>query len=550
MPQNPLSMHVVPRAPLLWVLIPWMVGYWLADRFGEIELVTLAWIAFGGAFAASVFSRLQIWSFAFVIAAICAGSCHYLIMEGPRQAKEPWLSMPIRELELNFEITRLFECEDSYGRVSGVAEIREAPIVRRDLIGKRIYFLLKLQEGAPALFKGSVVQASGLLETLPDVPKGFSHYLANMGVAYEFRKGAIHEATNTPSAFERFCRRGNEKLEATLRYGGMGTSTLADVGVAMMLGKKAALADERKERYLAAGVMHLFAISGLHVGVVATAMAFFLRWLPGPKWLEALLGLTLLFLYVQVTGGAPSAMRAFLMVAFWRGARLLGRPGCSLPAIAAAAFGTLLLDPRQLWDLGFQLSYCVVAAIILYGGPLASRVQAAWEPWVYVPPEDRTTFQRWASLAWKWFAAALGVSFAATLVSAPLVTYHFGVFTPGAILLNVFLVFLAGIAIVCGFASIVCGLFSLTLFSHPINYLQWGLIWLMDGMVKLFLAVPGLFYRMEVASSSIVTATGVAMLALFLMLARRIHFGPSWICLLPVVPLILFIVFATEPMAP
>tara|TARA_B100000959_G_scaffold170969_1_gene179011 strand:- start:1601 stop:3184 length:1584 start_codon:yes stop_codon:yes gene_type:complete len=527
-----------------------MVGYWIADRFDEIEPTALAWIAFAGAFSSIVFTRLQSWNVAFVIAAICTGACHYLIMEGSRQAKEPWLSMPIRELELTFEITRSFEREDPYGRVSGIAEIRETPKVRRDLIGKRIYFLLKPQEGAPPIIKGSIVRANGLLETLIDRPRSFNRYLANMGVAYEFRKGAVHETTNTPNWFSYLCRAVNEKLEATLRCGGMGTSALADVAVAMTLGKKAVLDDKRKGRYVTAGVMHLFAISGLHVGVVAAALAFFLRWLPGPKWLEALLGLSFLFLYVQVTGGAPSAMRAFLMVVFWWGTRLLGRSGSSLPAIVVAAFVTLLLDPRQLWNIGFQLSYCVVTAIILYGSPLASRVQAAWEPWMYVPPEDRTTFQRWASLTWKWFATAMGVSFAATLASAPLVTYHFGVFTPGAILLNVFLVLLAGIAILCGFASIVFGLFSLTFFSQLINYLQWIVIWLMDGMVKLFLAIPGLFYRMEVSSSSMVAVTTLATLALLLALARRIPFEPSWICLLPVVPLILFIVFATEPVAP
>jgi competence protein ComEC len=289
--------------------------------------------------------------------------------------------------------------------------------------------------------------------------------------------------------------------------------------------------------------MHLFAISGLHVGMIAATMAFFLRWLPGPKWLEAAIGLSLLFVFVQATGGSSSATRAFIMIGFWWGARLLGRSGSSLPAIAAAAFVTLLMEPRQLWDLGFQLSYLVVAAIILYGIPLGGRIQMAWQPGAFIPPEDRSGLERFSCHFWGWFSMAFGVSFAATLASAPLVMDAFGVFTPGAILLNVFLVFLAGIAIVLGFSALVFGLFSMSFISILINHLQWALIWLMDGLVNIFLAIPGLFFKVDVFSSKMASIIAVGTFLMFVLLVRRMPFASSWICLLPIVPLMGFILF-------
>ena len=529
-----------------------MTGFWLADRFDEIDPIAFGWIAFAGIVFSLIFTRLPWWSIAFFVGATGAGSLYYSLLEGPFRSKEPFTAMPVRELELTFEVTKIFDREDPYARVSGIAEIRETPFVRQDLLGKRVYFFLKNKgiDLPPVISKGAHFRASGLLTPCSrQVRKGFEKYLLNAGVAYQFHRGVVLEMNKPPSWFGRFCRVGNEKLEMVLRNGGAESSTLADVGVAMTLGKKSALSDEQKDRYVATGVMHLFAISGLHVGVVASVLAFILRWSPGPKWLEALCGLVLLFIYVEITGGNPSSRRAFLMVVFWWGTRLLGRPGSSLPALTASAFVALLLEPREMWNLGFQLSYCVVASIILYGVPLASRLQTAWQPWAYLPPQDRSILQRCSLLVWKWFLGSLCVSFAATLASAPLVMVHFGVFTPGAILLNVLLVLLAGFAIICGFASIVCGVSSLTFLSAVINHGQWMLLSLMDALVGLFYAIPGLFLRVEVTSLTMASSVLVITMTIFMGLVHRISIATSWICLLPLLPLCLLFFFATESVA-
>ena len=62
------------------------------------------------------------------------------------------------------EVTKTFDREDPYGRVSGIAEVREVSQVRGDLIGKRVYFLLKSEDKVSHLAKGAVVRATGLLK--------------------------------------------------------------------------------------------------------------------------------------------------------------------------------------------------------------------------------------------------------------------------------------------------------------------------------------------------------------------------------------------------
>ena len=75
------------------------------------------------------------------------------------------------------------------------------------------------------------------------------------------------------------------------------------------------------------GTMHLFAISGLHIGVIAVGLQAVLALLRLPRWVQFVLGVAALWLFVDITGASPSAVRAFVMVIFLQAAFLLRRPG-------------------------------------------------------------------------------------------------------------------------------------------------------------------------------------------------------------------------------
>ena len=200
------------RAPLLWVLLPWMMGYWLADRFHQVEPIAFGCFGLCALTASLLFTRLRIWGIFFTIGALCAGCSFYSSTEGVRKVRSPWLSMPIRELELVLEVTRTFR-SSSLERLSGIADIKAAPSVRSDLINKRVYFSLNTNSGAPVASKGWLVRAIGLLKPIPATEtKGFESYLHYAGIGYEFRNGTILESTDTSGSFERFCLVANNKL--------------------------------------------------------------------------------------------------------------------------------------------------------------------------------------------------------------------------------------------------------------------------------------------------------------------------------------------------
>ena len=130
--------------------------------------------------------------------------------------------------------------------------------------------------------------------------------------------------------------------------------------------------------------MHFFAISGLHIGVIATAIAQFLLLIRIPRKVSPFIGLPLLFLYVQITGASPSAVRAFLMALFFWASFAFVRQRSPLAALAASAVFVLIFQPAQLWSIGFQLSYTVVLSILLFGLPLYETASEKLAPFRYL----------------------------------------------------------------------------------------------------------------------------------------------------------------------
>ena len=153
----------------------------------------------------------------------------------------------------------------------------------------------------------------------------------------------------------------------------------------MLLGRKIELSKAQIERYRMTGTMHFFAISGLHIGVIATVIAQFLLLIRVPRAVAPWIGLPLLYLYVEITGGTPSAIRAFLMAAFFWSSFACQRQRSPFSALMCSAILVLIIDPNQLWSLGFQLSYAVVLSILLFGLPLHQVLTGRCQPYQWLP---------------------------------------------------------------------------------------------------------------------------------------------------------------------
>jgi competence protein ComEC len=204
-----------------------------------------------------------------------------------------------------------------------------------------------------------------------------------------------------------------------------GTSEVQGVLKALIIGDRTRISDATRQRFNRAGVGHLLAISGLHIGIVATVAFTFFHWLMG--WIKpflwrawtrktaALLSLLPVIAYGVVAGLSPSTQRAVLMVAVFLMAFILAKEQDSLNTLALAALVILVVDPPSLFSISFQLSFVTVGVIIF--GFSSIRNYAVLK----IAPSQSTWYQRLSVR----LVSFLLVSLFAICGSLPLVAFYF-----------------------------------------------------------------------------------------------------------------------------
>jgi competence protein ComEC len=171
------------------------------------------------------------------------------------------------------------------------------------------------------------------------------------------------------------------------------------------------------EEFRFTGTMHLFAVSGLHVGMVAVILWFFFQLIRLPRIWSLMATIPSLFLYVSVTGFKAGSLRAATMASLFLLGLAFFRRSPPVNTLAAAAFLQLAADTNALFSAGWQFSYSVVLAILLLASPIRHRI-AAWhcaDP--FLPPRLLTGSERIRFAAWAELAALASVSFTAWIGS-------------------------------------------------------------------------------------------------------------------------------------
>ncbi len=141
----------------------------------------------------------------------------------------------------------------------------------------------------------------------------------------------------------------------------------SELAKAIILGDRSGLDPDLRTGFSRAGLAHLMAVSGMHVGFILMPVWFVLPWFRGSPIARLgglLLGGGLLLLYAGITGFSVSVSRASVMAFFMMIARLCHKPGTSMNILGAAALILLLYDPMMLFDVGFQLSFLAVIIIL------------------------------------------------------------------------------------------------------------------------------------------------------------------------------------------
>ena len=183
----------------------------------------------------------------------------------------------------------------------------------------------------------------------------------------------------------------------------------ADAGLAraLLIADTRGIPVEMRDRYAAAGVVHLLSISGLHVAIIAAAVQLALQIARLPQRVVALAALALTALYVAMIGAPAPAVRSGVMLGVTAVSRLVQRPTSPWAALALGAL-VPLVEPRTVMDLGYQLSVAGMAGIVASGVLVRRSIAPRFDGWR------------------RWLASNLCASVVASAVTTPLVAWTFG----------------------------------------------------------------------------------------------------------------------------
>jgi len=277
---------------------------------------------------------------------------------------------------------------------------------------------------------------------------------------------------------------------------------------AMVFGMKDSLSPATKEAYIATGLAHLMAVSGLHIGFVASAfyfllmpLVFYLLYRFKPDSVRAghsgkytaVLCLIPVLLYMVIVGAKVSSLRAGIMISAFLIAIIINRQNNLFNAFLCAAFFILLWKPDSLLNAGFQLSFLAVAGILwvlhlltaMGDDPLAKLGDPPWHQKLLGKRNHSSESEASPSIKSKLKKILIGsalISFTVTLATLPVLIFNFNRISLVGAFLNLFLVPLAAL-LISGVLLVTCiGVVSQSLALLPaIPFLY---------LTKLFLILP------------------------------------------------------------
>lgn len=482
------------RAPLLWIVLPLAAGLVLGRMF-DVE-APIAWLlaAAAGVVIGGLTNRGKpaIATASLGVAMTCAGTASYAL-QNPRLIA--WDSLPPREATATLMVERVFPQADG-GRFTALGRILHAQFPNEELAGQRTYVALVLRRGQEAPIRSAVIKISGVIAAVPRdaAANTFDGYLLSAGISFRLTRARLTAEMQPANAYYRFCARQAKHWSTIL---GLGIAekrpTLVRVFRAMMLGQQNELTEDQRMLFRQSGTMHVFSISGMHIVVIAGGVQALLLLLRLPRAAQFIIGLTALWLYVEITGAAPSAVRAFIMVALLEASLVLRLPLNPIAALSSSALVVLLMAPLQFFTASFQMSYGIVVALLLLGLPLADYWQEKFALFTRLPRATWCWHHHVRHAAWRGLLTTLAISLAASLVSTITGILFFQLFTPGAFWVNFWLIPAATGVMLAGFGSLLCGIVGFSPASVLCNHAAAVVLWLIDWGIAVSARAPGMW---------------------------------------------------------
>ena len=356
-------------------------------------------------------------------------------------------------------------------------------------------FLVRFQKTVPLRY-GRQVPLTGVLDQAQDKrnPGGFDYraYLTRQGVdGIIDAKGLLRIGEQRgflPLRWIETLRIRTEQVIDSIYTGASITepSLHAQLLKGILLGKRSDLPTETLDIFQNSGTFHVLAVSGLHVGLIAMFCYFGFRCFRLPQKMLCLLTIAAVLIYACLVGFRPSVFRASLMAILFLFATVIDREADLFNLLGFAALVLLLLNPLQLWDVGFQLSFVAVTAIVYFVPKMEKPLRRLWER------EDDAASQQPISIltkcrnaAVKWLVLSYLVTLAAQIGTTPLIAYHFFRTYPLGIVVGPFAVGLVSLIVAVGMVSVCVG-FIWVPFAKLLALLNHAIISIFLALIDLF----------------------------------------------------------------
>ncbi len=461
---------------IIYLGIAWLVGIALG---AALDLPLWSWLISGFAafLLALAFRRQRPALYLLLLGVLLLGAARLTFASRPINETHVANFNGTGEVVLTGLVVEEPDIRDRYQRLSLEAEKIELP----DGSSQEVEGLILLETGRyPIIRYGVRLQVTGELENPPADPEfDWRGILARRG---------IHSRVSYPRISQLATGAGNPVKQIIYEIKDRGRQTIqgflpdpqAALLTGILLGDDSGMSTETARQFRVTGLTHIIAISGFNIAILAGILLAISRPFLGYRW-SAWFVLVGIALYTVLVGAEAAVVRAAIMAGLVIiAARLLGRPTFVPAALFLAAICMTAINPFILWNIGFQLSFAATLALMFYVGPVSRWTEEKLGSRMGQPKARQIT---------RVLAEMLFATLAATILTLPIILYHFGQLSLVSPLANLFVLPAQPGVMIWGGLATLSGMIFPAL-GQLLAWVAWIFLTYTIGMVRFFAAFP------------------------------------------------------------
>lgn len=399
------------RSPILWILLPYIVFIIIFenDLFGETTIVmiyVLYVIIHNTITMIYLVKKINYCFIQILIQILCiVNLCNFYENDNNNNTYK----LPDREVILKIKISNsqnTVKYYDTYYKIChGI--ILEAPIETKKLVGEKITCLIKNYIDINTYNK--ILLIKGIISK----NKKFGSRNFTLNRCDIIKEDAQDLKSKSFSSLLR------DRIKNSLGIKNSASVELSGFLNAIFLGDKSMLTNNQIDLFKRNGTLHLFAVSGLHIGFLYLILKFSITFFIRKRFIIELIIVYILLIYLEIVEYPPSAVRACTMVFIWQLSSVLFKRKNSYSSLMWSCFIMLIINPSYITSIGFQLSYSVVLTIIVSHYHLQDN-DSLGKFWIY-----------------SYIKTSILISYSAFCGSLILVYDNFDIIVPISIIINI-----------------------------------------------------------------------------------------------------------------